>query len=55
VFSIIARGLRFFLLAFLLHRYGERARHTIEKRLGLWVTLGAAVVVFGIVAAVYLV
>jgi membrane protein YqaA with SNARE-associated domain len=55
VFSIIARGTRFFLLAFLLHRYGEQARHTIEKRLGLWVTLGAAVVLVGIVAAIYLI
>jgi membrane protein YqaA with SNARE-associated domain len=55
VFSIIARAGRFFMLAFLLHRYGERARHIIEKRLGLWVTLGAAVVVIGLVAAVYLI
>jgi membrane protein YqaA with SNARE-associated domain len=55
VFSIIARGTRFFVLAFLLHRYGEQARHIIEKRLGLWVTLGAAVVLIGIVAAVYLI
>jgi membrane protein YqaA with SNARE-associated domain len=55
VFSIIARAGRFFLLAFLLHRYGEQARHIIEKRLGLWVSLGAAVVVIGIVLAVYLI
>ncbi|HVZ52722.1 MAG TPA: YqaA family protein [Pseudolabrys sp.] len=55
LFSIITRGGRFFLLAFLLHRYGERARHIIEKRLGLWVTLGAAVLVVGIVAALYLI
>ena len=53
LFSIIARGTRFFVLAFLLHRYGEQARHFIEKRLGLWVTLGAAVLVLGIVAAIY--
>jgi membrane protein YqaA with SNARE-associated domain len=53
VFSIIARGIRFFLLAFLLHRYGARARYFIEKRLGLWVLLGAAVVVIGIVIAIY--
>jgi membrane protein YqaA with SNARE-associated domain len=53
LFSIIARGIRFFFLAFLLHRYGERARHIIEKRLGLWVFLGASVVVIGIVAALY--
>jgi hypothetical protein len=43
------------MLAFLLHRYGEQARVIIEKRLGLWVTLGAAVVVIGLVAAVYLI
>ena len=55
VFSIVARGTRFFTLAFLLHRYGERARDMIEKRLALWTTLGAAVVVIGLVAAVYLV
>ncbi len=55
VFSVIARAIRFFLLAFLLHRYGEQARHIIEKRLGLWVLLGAAVVVIGIIIAVYLI
>jgi len=54
-FSIIARATRFFVLAFLLHRYGDQARHIIEKRLGLWVLLGAAVVVSGIVIAVYLI
>jgi membrane protein YqaA with SNARE-associated domain len=55
LFSIITRGARFFLLAFLLHRYGDRARHIIEKRLGLWVTIGAAMIVIGIVAALYLI
>ncbi len=55
VFSIIARGIRFFFLAFLLNRYGVRARYFIEKRLGLWVFLGAAVVIIGIVIAVYLI
>src|SRR5262245_35552863 len=54
LFSIITRGARFFVLAFLLHRYGDRARHIIEKRLGLWVLIGAAVIVIGIVAALYL-
>jgi membrane protein YqaA with SNARE-associated domain len=53
--SIIARGIRFFFLAFLLHRFGERARHIIERRMGLWVFLGAALVVIGIVAALYLI
>lgn len=55
LFSVIARAGRFFMLAFLLHRYGEQARIIIEKRLGLWVTLGAAVVVIGLVGAVYLI
>lgn len=55
IFSVIARAGRFFMLAFLLHRYGEQARHMIEKRLGLWVTLGAAVVVIGFVLAIYLI
>ena len=55
LFSVITRGARFFVLAFLLHRYGDRARHIIEKRLGLWVLLGAAVIVIGIVAALYLI
>jgi membrane protein YqaA with SNARE-associated domain len=55
IFSIIARATRFFLVAFLLHRYGDQAREIIEKRLGLWTLLGAAVVVGGLVAAVYLI
>ncbi|MEI7805117.1 MAG: YqaA family protein [Hyphomicrobiales bacterium] len=54
VFSILTRGARFFLLAFLLNRYGPQARAIIEERLGLWVTLGAIVLVSGIVAALYL-
>ena len=51
--SIVARGGRFFLLAFLLHRYGPQARVIIEERLGFWVTIGAVVLVGGIIAAVY--
>jgi membrane protein YqaA with SNARE-associated domain len=53
--SIISRGMRFYLVAFLIHRYGDRARAIIEERLGLWTSLAAGVVVVGIVAAVYLV
>lgn len=52
--SVIARSMRFFLLAFLLHRYGQQARDIIERRLGLWVMLGAAVVVGGLVGSAYL-
>jgi membrane protein YqaA with SNARE-associated domain len=54
LFSIIARGGRFFVLAFLLHRYGDRARTIIEERLGFWVTLAAIAMVLGIAAALYL-
>ena len=54
LFSVITRGARFFVLAFLLHRYGDRARHIIEKRLGLWALIGVAVIVIGIVGALYL-
>ena len=52
--SFIARGIRFYLLAFLLNRYGPQARAIIEERLGFWVTLTAIVLVVGIVAALYL-
>ena len=48
VLSIITRGARFFLLAFLLNRYGPQAREIIEKRLGFWVTIGAVGLVLGI-------
>jgi membrane protein YqaA with SNARE-associated domain len=51
--SVITRGCRFFALAFLLHRYGERARPIIEKRLGLWTGIAAIVLVIGIAAALY--
>jgi membrane protein YqaA with SNARE-associated domain len=49
--SIIARGGRFFIVAIVLNRYGDVIRQEIEKRLGLWVALGAAVVVLGFVIA----
>jgi membrane protein YqaA with SNARE-associated domain len=55
LFSAITRGARFFVLAFLLHRYGEQARHIIEKRLGLWTALFALVLVAGFVIVFYLV
>jgi len=55
LFSVLTRGARFFVLAFLLHRYGEQARHIIEKRLGLWTFLLAAILVIGVVVALYLV
>ena len=53
--SIIARGGRFFAVAILLNRYGDTIRAEIEKRLGLWVTLGAGVLLLGFVIAVRLI
>jgi membrane protein YqaA with SNARE-associated domain len=50
--SIITRGARFFVEAFLLNRYGQRARGIIEKRLGLWTGLAAAAIVVGFVVIV---
>jgi len=51
VCSIIARGLRFFVAALLLNRYGEWIRVRIERHLALWVVLGIAVLVLGFILA----
>jgi membrane protein YqaA with SNARE-associated domain len=53
--SIVARGGRFFVLAVLLNRYGDTIRAELEKRLALWVTIGAVVLVLGFYVAVKLV
>jgi membrane protein YqaA with SNARE-associated domain len=55
VLSLLTRGARFFAEAFLLRRYGPQARVMIEKRLGFWVTIGALVLIAGVVAALYLI
>ena len=49
--SIVARGGRFFVVAILLNRYGDVIRAELEKRLGFWVALGAAVLVLGFYVA----
>jgi len=49
VLSLITRGLRFYVEAFLLNRYGPRARGIIEERLGLWAGLFAAALVIGFI------
>ena len=51
VFSIIARGGRFFVVAILLNRYGAWIREVIEKRLGLWVAIAAGTLVIGFIIA----
>ena len=45
VLAIVARGARFFFLAWLLRRYGEPIREFIEKRLGAIAALGAAALI----------
>ncbi len=46
LFSLLTRGARFFLTAFLLNRYGEQVRNEIEKRLVFW-TIAFLIVFFG--------
>ncbi len=52
VLSLITRGARFFVEAFLLNRYGARARGMIEKRLGMWAALAAAGVIVGFIIVI---
>ena len=55
LFSIIARGGRFFIVAIVLNRWGVTIREQIEKRLTMWVSIGAALLVLGFVIALKLV
>ena len=52
ILSLITRGARFFVEAFLLNRYGARARGMIEKRLGMWAALAAAGVIVGFIIVI---
>ena len=52
--SLIARGLRFFLVAGLLYLFGEPIRDFIEKRLGLMFLLFCGLLIGGFVAIRYL-
>jgi membrane protein YqaA with SNARE-associated domain len=49
--SIVARGGRFFVVAIVLNRYGEWIRIRIERHLGLWVALFAALLISGFIVA----
>jgi membrane protein DedA with SNARE-associated domain len=55
VLSVITRGARFFVVAFLLNRYGPQAREVIEKRLGFWVLISVVIIVAGFVIVTRLV
>ena len=50
IVSIIGRGLRFFIVAALLYRFGEPIRLFIERRLGLMFTLGVVLLIGGFAA-----
>ena len=52
--SFIARGMRFYVVAFLLNRYGARARAIIEERLTFWFTVSLGMLIVGIIAATYI-
>jgi membrane protein YqaA with SNARE-associated domain len=52
--SLVSRGLRFFLVALLLWRFGEPVRVFIERRLTLVTTLFAAALIGGFVMLRYL-
>ncbi len=52
--SIVARGLRFFIVAALLRRYGAPIREFIEKRLGLVFSVFMALLLGGFVVVRYL-
>ena len=54
VVSVIGRGFRFFLVSWLLYRYGEPIREFIEKHLGLLFTLFMVLLVGGFVAVRFL-
>lgn len=52
--SVLARGLRFFILAALLWRFGAPIRDFIERRLGLMFTLFVVILAAGFYAVGYL-
>ena len=52
--SILARGLRFFIIVALLWRYGNKMRSFIEKRLGLLFSIAVALVVIGFLGVKWL-
>lgn len=52
--SIIGRGFRFFLVAYLLHKFGEPIQKFIEKRLNILFVVGMALLIGGFVALKYI-
>jgi len=54
VTSIIARGMRFYIIALLLWKYGEPIKDFIERRLGLVFTVLVALLLGGFFAVKYI-
>jgi membrane protein DedA with SNARE-associated domain len=52
--SVVSRGLRFFLVAALLWKFGPPIRDFIEKRLTLVLTVGLVILIGGFVVLKYL-
>ena len=52
--SIIGRGLRFFLVSFLLHKYGEPIQNFIEKRLNILFVVGMVALIGGFIGLKYI-
>jgi membrane protein YqaA with SNARE-associated domain len=52
--SLLTRGARFFLLTWLLARYGEEVRHALERHLTVIVSAFLIVLVGGVVGSIYL-
>jgi membrane protein YqaA with SNARE-associated domain len=51
---VVTRGARFFLVAFVLKRWGPAMLEMVEKRLALWTVIGLVVLVGAFVAVKYL-
>lgn len=54
VVSIIGRGMRFYLVCWLLYKFGEPVRDFIERRLSLMFTIGMVLLIGGFVSVRYL-
>jgi membrane protein YqaA with SNARE-associated domain len=54
VVSVIGRGLRFFLVSWLLYRFGAPIQTFIERRLGLMFTIAVLLLIGGFVAVKYI-
>jgi membrane protein YqaA with SNARE-associated domain len=52
--AIVARGARFFFLAWLLRKYGDPIKHFIEERLGLLAAVAAGALILLYIAVKYL-